>query len=109
MELHQPLQRLPQLQRLVDMRSIDRTMLTDTVADFGLALLMPYYNERIAEDYDIGRGTHGNRAPEQLYFVEEDEEDEGDGDDEGEAKMMSSKTNVWAVGLVMWSLIVSYS
>ncbi|CZT17512.1 uncharacterized protein RCC_03346 [Ramularia collo-cygni] len=69
---------------------------TCKVADFGLALLMPPDNDKVAENYST-HGTPGNRAPEQARAIPA-----GD----GTTKMMSSKTNVWNIGVVIWSLIV---
>lgn len=68
-----------------------------TVADFGLSLMMPPDNFRIAEEYQH-HGTPGNRAPEHSKLIRVDG---------GDAKMMTSKTNVWSVGIVLWSMIVS--
>lgn len=59
--------------------------------------MMPPDNDKVAEDY-TSQGTAGNKAPEHVRFLPA-----GD----GTTKMVSSKTNVWNVGLILFSLIVS--
>lgn len=67
------------------------------MADFGLALMMPFDNVKRREDY-TWKGTNGNCAPEQVKVLPVKD---------GPSVMMSAKTNVWSMGIVMWSLIVS--
>lgn len=65
------------------------------LGDFGLAAMIPKDDTRAADAF--GRvGTALNRAPEQIQHVYPNED---------EPRMLDSKTNVFGVGIVMWSLL----
>lgn len=69
------------------------------VADFGLSIVM-----EPGEGYDTSRfgqgGTPSHQAPEQLGLLLQADED-----GEYVPQPMSTMTNVWGVGITMWSLI----
>lgn len=69
------------------------------LADFGLAFQTwpdDPFNPLMWSD---GTGTPGQRAPEQMAFIDEETGEPVD------AFKLLSATNVWAVGVVMWQLV----
>lgn len=66
------------------------------LGDFGLCTIKKMNDPRKAEDYVMGNGTRGNRPAEQMHHLYGKQR---------KPRMMDSRTNVWGVGIVLWSLI----
>ncbi|KAI7355628.1 hypothetical protein KC320_g2736 [Hortaea werneckii] len=66
------------------------------LGDFGLCTIKKMKDPRKAEDYIMGNGTRGNRPAEQMHHLYGKQR---------KPRMMDSRTNVWGVGIVLWSLI----
>ncbi|RMY03053.1 hypothetical protein D0868_07658 [Hortaea werneckii] len=66
------------------------------LGDFGLCTIKKINDPRKAEDYVVGNGTRGNRPAEQMHHLYGKQR---------KPRMMDSRTNVWGVGIVLWSLI----
>ncbi|KAI7086039.1 hypothetical protein KC356_g5397 [Hortaea werneckii] len=66
------------------------------MGDFGLCTIKKMNDPRKAEDYVVGNGTRGNRPAEQMHHLYGKQR---------KPRMMDSRTNVWGVGIVLWSLI----